>query len=200
MSVQSLTGRCQGFSHAVKRCPPIAYHAGFVPPLPGLTPVPLDTRRSPYAHWRTLPPNAFRLSTGFWSSRQTTNAERSLSHGYRMLEEAGNLNNLRLAAGQGQGEYKGPVFQDSDVYKWLEAMAYQMALGLSPELQAQCGRDHRAHSRCPGRRRLSGFLLPGGCAASALDRYPPRPRAVLRGASDPGRGRLSSAAPATGAC
>jgi uncharacterized protein len=84
-----------------------------------------------------LPLDAVTLSGGFWGARQTVNAGRSLSHGYRMLEEAGNLNNLRLAAGQAQGEYKGPVFQDSDVYKWLEAVGYQSATGLSAELQAQ---------------------------------------------------------------
>lgn len=41
-----------------------------------------------------------------------------------MLREAGNLNNLALAAGKGSGAYAGPVFMDSDVYKWLEAVAY----------------------------------------------------------------------------
>ena len=99
--------------------------------------IPVDTNRSPHATWRTLPLDAVTLSGGFWAARQVVNAERSLSHGYRMLEEAGNLNNLRLAAGQAQGEYKGPVFQDSDVYKWLEAVGYQSALGLSADLHAK---------------------------------------------------------------
>jgi uncharacterized protein len=99
--------------------------------------VPVDTSRSPHARWRTLPPDAVTLSAGFWPARQTVNAERSLSHGYHMLEEAGNLHNLRLAARLAQGEYRGPVFQDSDVYKWLEAIGYQSALGLSADLQAR---------------------------------------------------------------
>jgi len=98
--------------------------------------LPVHTTQSPHARLRTLPLDAVSLAGGFWASRQAVNAQRSLSHGYRMLEEAGNLNNLRLAAGQGQGEYRGPVFQDSDVYKWLEAVGYQSALGLSAELQA----------------------------------------------------------------
>jgi DUF1680 family protein len=99
--------------------------------------IPVDTNQSPHAKWRTLPLDAVTLSGGFWATRQRVNAERSLSHGYRMLEEAGNLNNLRLAAGHVQGEYKGPVFMDSDVYKWLEAVGYQSALGLSAELQSK---------------------------------------------------------------
>jgi DUF1680 family protein len=101
-----------------------------------LTNIPVDTTRSPQAKLRTLSLDAVALSAGFWGPRQTINAERSLSHGYRMLVEAGNLNNLRLAAGQGQGEYRGPVFQDSDVYKWLEAVGFQSALGLSADVQA----------------------------------------------------------------
>jgi DUF1680 family protein len=98
--------------------------------------VPVDTRRSPHARWQTLPLDAVSLAGGFWAQRQTVNAQRSLSHGYRMLEEAGNLHNLRLAAGQAQGDFKGPVFQDSDVYKWLEAVGYQSTFGLGPDLQA----------------------------------------------------------------
>ncbi|NUR28443.1 MAG: glycoside hydrolase family 127 protein, partial [Catenulispora sp.] len=42
-----------------------------------------------------------------------------------LLETAGNLHNLRLAAGQASGEYRGDLpFLDSDVYKWLEAAAW----------------------------------------------------------------------------
>ena len=87
---------------------------------PGCTPV--DTSHTPHATWRTLSLTAVALSGGFWAARQATNREHSLSHAYRMLEEAGNLNNLRLAAGRAQGGFKGPVFQDSDVYKWLEGV------------------------------------------------------------------------------
>ena len=43
------------------------------------------------------------------------------------LEAAGNFNNLRLAAGRGEGEFRGMLFADSDVYKWLEAAAYDLA-------------------------------------------------------------------------
>src|SRR5258708_39472849 len=99
--------------------------------------LPVDTRRSPHAVLRTLPLDAVAISGGFWASRQAGNAERSLMHGYRMLEEAGNLHNLRLAAGPAQGEYRGPVLQGSDVYKWLGAGACQGPLGLSAEVHAR---------------------------------------------------------------
>src|SRR5919204_1514756 len=79
---------------------------------------------SPFARWRGLALDAVSLSGGFWASRQRVNREVSLAHGFRMLEQAGNLGNLQLAAGAGKGPYQGPVFMDSDVYKWLEAVAY----------------------------------------------------------------------------
>ena len=44
-----------------------------------------------------------------------------------MLENAGNLDNLRIAAGQQQGQFRGPLFMDSDVYKWLEAVGLELA-------------------------------------------------------------------------
>ena len=37
------------------------------------------------------------------------------------------IENLRIAAGEKSGKYRGMVFQDSDVAKWLEAVAYRLA-------------------------------------------------------------------------
>ena len=46
------------------------------------------------------------------------------------------IHNLRVAAGQIQGRHEGPVFQDSDLYKWLEAVAYSLALQRDEKLEA----------------------------------------------------------------
>lgn len=46
------------------------------------------------------------------------------------------IENFRIAAGQRQGEHHGMVFQDSDVTKWLEAVAYQLAQEADPALEA----------------------------------------------------------------
>jgi DUF1680 family protein len=95
----------------------------------------VDTSASPHAHWHRLTLNDVELSGGMWRSRQQVNLQVSLAHGFRMLEQAGNLQNLRLAAGAASGEYRGPVFMDSDVYKWLEAVAYAARDGLSAEVR-----------------------------------------------------------------
>ncbi|MCJ8007544.1 glycoside hydrolase family 127 protein [Lederbergia wuyishanensis] len=45
------------------------------------------------------------------------------------------IENIRIAAGEAEGEFHGFVFQDSDVAKWLEAVAYSLAADPNPELE-----------------------------------------------------------------
>ncbi|MFW5749883.1 MAG: glycoside hydrolase family 127 protein [Halanaerobium sp.] len=45
------------------------------------------------------------------------------------------IENFKIAAGRSEGEFKGMVFQDSDVAKWLEAVAYQLTTNPDPELE-----------------------------------------------------------------
>jgi uncharacterized protein len=88
---------------------------------------PTDTTHSPAATLQTLGGGAVTIEGGLWARRQATNRDAALPHDYRMLEAAGNLENLRIAAGTSTGRYQGPVFMDSDVYKWIEAAAYEHA-------------------------------------------------------------------------
>ncbi|MFF3331009.1 glycoside hydrolase family 127 protein [Streptomyces sp. NPDC002888] len=82
------------------------------------------TRR---AHTALRPATDARVTGGFWAGRRRTNAEVSVPQGPGRLEQAGNLANLRAAAG-GDGAYNGDFpFQDSDVHKWLEAASWQLA-------------------------------------------------------------------------
>ncbi|MVA75260.1 glycoside hydrolase family 127 protein [Auraticoccus sp. F435] len=67
-----------------------------------------------------------RITGGFWLDRQQA-VSTGIRAGYEQLERAGNLQNLRIAAGQAEGEAVGPIFADSDVYKWLEAVAWELA-------------------------------------------------------------------------
>jgi DUF1680 family protein len=85
------------------------------------------TAHGPGAVLTMLDMGAVTLEGGPLARRQAVNREAALPHGLRMLEAAGNLDNLRIAAGRQTGRYRGPVFMDSDVYKWLEAAAFEMA-------------------------------------------------------------------------
>jgi uncharacterized protein len=80
---------------------------------------------------RGLTPPRVEITGGFWAGWRERNRDVSLAHGARMLREAGNLRNLQLAAGTAHGEYTGPVFMDSDVYKWLEAVCSMRAIASS---------------------------------------------------------------------
>jgi DUF1680 family protein len=95
----------------------------------------VSTRSSSHARWGTLPLGSVAVRGGFWARKQEINRRVSLRHGHAQLEQAGNLNNLRLAAGSGEGEYRPPVFMDSDVHKWLEAVAYDLANARDAELE-----------------------------------------------------------------
>ncbi|MHA6624756.1 glycoside hydrolase family 127 protein [Pseudonocardia sichuanensis] len=75
------------------------------------------------------------IGGGFWAGRQDANAA-AIPLGRRRLEDAGNLRNLRIAAGREEGEAIGPIFADSDVYKWLEAVAWEYARRPAEELLA----------------------------------------------------------------
>lgn len=96
---------------------------------------PLDTSRS--AHVRLQPVDDAVIADGFWAERRRLNRERLIPDGARRLEAAGNLHNLRAAAGRGDGPFRGLVFMDSDVYKWLEAIGWELANEPSQKLAVQ---------------------------------------------------------------
>ena len=73
----------------------------------------------------------------------------SIPAGWNRLHEAGNFHNLELAAGRSTGGYVNDLpFLDSDVYKWLEAVAWAFAdpaldSSLAVRLRQQLGETER---------------------------------------------------------
>ena len=74
-----------------------------------------------------------RVADGFWGERLATNRRRTIPHGLVQLEASGALENFRNA-GRRSGRYVGGLddagitfpFLDSDVYKWLEAVGWEL--------------------------------------------------------------------------
>ena len=64
------------------------------------------------------------ITGGFWAARLASNRA-AIPVGYQRLVEAGNIGNLRIAAGETAGTAEGGSFRDSDVYKWIEAAAWE---------------------------------------------------------------------------
>jgi len=98
---------------------------------------PLDTSQSPFSHWKTLEFKNVSLKEGFWTKKQSINRKVSLHFGFEMLTKAGNFDNLRIAAGLIKGNYRGYVFIDSDIYKWLEAVAWELGREPDKELSSK---------------------------------------------------------------
>ena len=74
-----------------------------------------------------LPADAVRLApTGLLGGWQERNATATLPHCTANLDTAGNLANLRRVAGDGPDAFAGMWFADSDVYKTLEAAAWEL--------------------------------------------------------------------------
>jgi uncharacterized protein len=97
-----------------------------VSPSPG--PVVVDTSSSAYARLSPLPVTAIRLQDSFWSPRLEINRKTTLPSQYGLLEEKGRVDNFRRAAGKKDIPFQGVYyFNDTDVYKWLEAASWSLA-------------------------------------------------------------------------
>src|SRR5262245_38793323 len=75
------------------------------------------------------------IRDGLLADRQRVNREVTLHRGLEELERAGTLDNFRIAAGRMSGDRRGMVFSDTDVYKWLEALAWEVEREPSEELK-----------------------------------------------------------------
>jgi uncharacterized protein len=91
-------------------------------------PVVVDTSKSPHARLRPLPVTAVTFRDAFWERRRQAVREVMLPAQYDKLEQTGRLTNFRRAAAGEQGGFEGLYFNDTDVYKWLEAAAWALAV------------------------------------------------------------------------
>src|SRR3989442_15816161 len=86
---------------------------------PRRTAGPVDAEKSLAAILKPLDARAVTIDGGVWARAQSVNRDAALPHGHRMLEAAGNFENLPIAARPPNGRDRGPRFMDSDVDKWL---------------------------------------------------------------------------------
>jgi DUF1680 family protein len=94
----------------------------------------VDTRSSPKAVLHGVPISAVTLGDGFWTPRRKVNVDVSLPTLLELFEQKGVMDNFRRISGRKDVARKGPLYTDSDVYKWLEAVAYVLQSGEQPEL------------------------------------------------------------------
>ena len=94
----------------------------------------VDTSASPHALLRPLPLQGVTIRDHFWAPRIATNTQVTLPSQYAHCEETERIANFRRAAGAEEGDFVGLFFNDSDVYKWLEAVGWNDAISDSPGL------------------------------------------------------------------
>jgi DUF1680 family protein len=85
---------------------------------------------------RPLGLDEVRITGGFWAQRQAVNANASLTHIEMWLERSGWIANFDLAAAGTLPEGRtGREFSDSEVYKTLEAMAWEIGRQDDPSME-----------------------------------------------------------------
>lgn len=88
---------------------------------------PVDARSSPHAAHRPVPIDNVQLHDDVWAPRIRLNRQRTIPDQFEHLEQTNRLNNFRRVAGTWAGEFTGLYFNDSDVYKWVEAASWALA-------------------------------------------------------------------------
>lgn len=91
-----------------------------------------------------IPLNHSRICDPFWSGKQQLVLDTVIPYQEKILndeipeaEKSHAFANFRIAAGLEEGEFYGMVFQDSDVAKWLEGVAYSLAIRPDAALEAR---------------------------------------------------------------
>ncbi len=97
----------------------------------------VDTSKSPHARLRPVPVGAVSIEDMFWAPRMRVNREATIPSQYQQLWETGRFHNFLRVTGQYDGPFQGRFFNDSDVYKWLEAASWVLAAHDDPALAKQ---------------------------------------------------------------
>ena len=86
---------------------------------------------------RSVPLDQVQITGGFWRPRLETNRTITIPHILQQNETTGRVDNLRRGARKLAGEYQGRRFNDTDVYKIIEAAAYTLVSHPDPALSTK---------------------------------------------------------------
>lgn len=77
-----------------------------------------------------------RLTDSFWAPRQEINRTKSISYAFDQCEKTGRVSNFWLAANTAPKgtKYVTPQFNDTDIYKGIEAASFALATHPDPEM------------------------------------------------------------------
>ncbi len=78
-------------------------------------------------HLRPAPFSAVSIADQFWALRIEINRAVTIPHNFKKCEETGRINNFAKAGGLMKGPFEGIRFNDSDVFKAVEAASYSLS-------------------------------------------------------------------------
>jgi DUF1680 family protein len=111
--------------------------------------------KSPHAKLRNIPVRAVTIQNGFWGRRREINVSRSIPTMHDLLEANGRMSNFRRLVHKSDAAQHGPVYSDSDVYKWTEAVGFVLQSGDRPDLR---GSAEKAITDVVAAQEPSGYL------------------------------------------
>jgi uncharacterized protein len=95
----------------------------------------IDLSRSPFAKLRTIPVRSVVIEEGFWSTRRITNTDSSIPSMHDELIAHGRMDNFLRLEEKSTAPQIGPVYSDSDIYKWAEAVGFALQTTDHPQLR-----------------------------------------------------------------
>lgn len=84
-----------------------------------------------------VPMSAVKVTGGFWGPKIETNRTVTIPRIFDQNEKTGRTDNLRKGAGLMPGDYQGRRFNDTDVYKIVEAASFSLISHPDPALSAK---------------------------------------------------------------
>src|SRR5690349_17764716 len=111
--------------------------------------------KSPHAKLRNIPVRAVTIQSGFWGARREINVTKSIPTMHDLLEVNGRMDNFRRLVGKSSAPQRGPVYSDSDVYKWTEAVGFVLQSGDRSDLRASA---EKAIAEVVAAQEPSGYL------------------------------------------
>src|SRR5471032_3138746 len=84
-----------------------------------------------------VPITAVKIDDGFWAPKLEINRTVTIPHILKENDDTGRVANFEKAAGKKTGDYAGRRFNDTDIYKIIEAASYSLTSHPDPALAKQ---------------------------------------------------------------
>lgn len=97
-------------------------------------------QQSELRNWQEVPFTKVKMTDMFWRPRLEVLKKVTLPACLAKCEETGRIDNFAKAGGLLEGEFEGIYFNDSDVYKVLEGVAYSLMLERDAALEGEADR------------------------------------------------------------